>query len=691
MSTPDTAFLSHSSGDSEFVVQVAGYLTRCFGRIYCYEEWQRAGNVVAKMQEECVESTFLIFFIGSATSVSNWQREEVNAAQKLGKKFVVVQLPDGDGNRCEVPGWGIFTGNVNAIRVAEKSTEAARKAAEEICRRCNLTWQGADGLPAEPNLFSYEKQIIDFYVRLRSGKIDDPEREADREMVLKGCSLHWPTVPRRAETPSIENKLVPKVGEARKDDACVRVKALESATECGLVDFTFPEAGPREYVCFPKPERDRMKVAVLVVGGIAPGINAVIDGIVQRHYLYATEGGYGPKLDIYGLLNGVEAFKDWDNSHRLLVNDSEHHKGRNRRLETPQHAHEGGSILGTCRDDELIKEATRHFELDRVVRRLNDHDILYVIGGDGGMRLAHAIRSYAIHAGRTGDRELTVVGIPKTMDNDILWVWQSFGFMSAVEKAREVIEHIHTEVTSNPRLGIVQLFGSVSGFVVSHAVLAGSTPDCYLALVPEVAFKLREVAGYLRGKLNKHAPLVRGLIVMAESALPEDALEVLAELREAQVHSGAHPDPILTDAEENAVNAYLQLGKAGKTLSGQTSDHLRTACLKLVSKGLEFFLKRYSLRKGDGWEKLRVVTNEPRHIIRAIPPSCQDIITGRRLGSLAVDNAMAGYTDFMISQWLTEFVLVPLPLVILGRKRIHRDGIFWKSVLAKTESWECFR
>jgi hypothetical protein len=79
-----------------------------------------------------------------------------------------------------------------------------------------------------------------------------------------------------------------------------------------------------------------------------------------------------------------------------------------------------------------------------------------------------------------------------------------------------------------------------------------------------------------------------------------------------------------------------------------------------------------------------VVTDEPRHLLRAIPPSCLDIIFGQRLGTLAVENALAGYTDFMISQWLTEYVLVPLQLAVLGRKRIPRTGIFWKSVLAKT-------
>jgi 6-phosphofructokinase 1 len=471
----------------------------------------------------------------------------------------------------------------------------------------------------------------------------------------------------------------------------VIVSALRPAQGASPAVFGFPEAGPRSHLCFsPSPDK-RFKVAVLVVGGIAPGINAVIDGIVQRHWLYADKGKYPTGLEIHGLINGVHAFDDLDNSHRLLVSDAKRLEGIAMRLETPPHAHEGGSILGTCRDDELMKEPGRDTKLRDIVHQLRNFDILYVIGGDGGMRMAHAIRSYAIAEGRTGDRELSVVAVPKTMDNDILWVWQSFGFMSAVEKAREVIEHVHTEITSNPRLGIVQLFGSVSGFVVSHAVVAGSTPNCYLALVPEVPFNLKKVATYLKTRLVGRGTIPGGLLVMAETALPTDALKILEELDKNHARSSEKGggEPVLTEIEATAVREFLALQQDQKTLTGQTSDELRSACLKIVSRGLECLLKK-DAKPGSRWSKLRVVTNEPRHIIRAIPPSCQDIITGRRLGSLAVDNAMAGYTDFMISQWLTEFVLVPLPLVVLGRKKIHREGIFWKSVLAKTGSWDCF-
>jgi 6-phosphofructokinase len=125
--------------------------------------------------------------------------------------------------------------------------------------------------------------------------------------------------------------------------------------------------------------------------------------------------------------------------------------------------------------------------------------------------------------------------------------------------------------------------------------------------------------------------------------------------------------------------------KSGKRIEGQTNDALRSAGLKIVSHGLQYMLGRDDAGQfKDGWDLLRVVKNEPRHLLRAIKPSCLDIIVGQRLGTLAVDNAVAGYTDFMISQWLTEYVLVPLRLVVLGRKRIPELGMFWKSVLAAT-------
>ena len=144
----------------------------------------------------------------------------------------------------------------------------------------------------------------------------------------------------------------------------------------------------------------------------------------------------------------------------------------------------------------------------------------------------------------------------------------------------------------------------------------------------------------------------------------------------------------LSKEEKQAIFEFHRMRRDGRRIQGQTSDTLRRAGLKIVSRGLQELIliqdPQFGRRPQPDWEKLRIVTNEPRHVLRSIAPTCSDIIMGQRLGTLAVDNALAGYTDFMISQWLTEFVLVPLPLVVLGRKRIPMEGMFWKSVLAKT-------
>ena len=202
---------------------------------------------------------------------------------------------------------------------------------------------------------------------------------------------------------------------------------------------------------------------------------------------------------------------------------------------------------------------------------------------------------------------------------------------------------------------------------MSHAVLSSQSDQCDAALIPEAHFTIKGLAEKLLARFRDHqgnideSQLPWGMIVMAETAIPDDAQDYQSE-------AGLSGDELAALAAYKAEDRYLD---------GQTSDELRAASLKLVVQGIKRELTRY-------FDKVRIFTNEPRHILRASNPSYSDIITGQRLGALAVDNAMAGYGNFMVSQWLTEFVLVPLRLVSLGRKRIPEDGIFWKSVWAKT-------
>ena len=417
-------------------------------------------------------------------------------------------------------------------------------------------------------------------------------------------------------------------------------------------------------------------------------MNAVIDGIVQRHFRYAKHHNYLKGLKILGFQDGFLSISKHPIPQFVLLAPDNIQAGQVGYqgavyVYTAAHAHRGGSILGTSRADALLASKDRASNLLHIDGTLAGLDILYVIGGDGTMKAAHALYEISLR-NKNRDHPLSVVAIPKTMDNDILWVWQSFGFLSAVEKAREVINQLNTEVQSNPRLCVVQLFGSDSGFVVSHTVLAGPSGHCLVGLIPEVPFSMTGEKGLIadlrsRLSLDDGRP-PHGIVVMAETAIPTDAKLYLTDDDKSDyfVH--------LTKEEKQAISDLLELRNQHQRIQGQTRDELRSAGLKIVSQGLEKALKKDvegKLRKG-GWENLRVFCNEPRHLLRAIPPSCLDIIFGQRLGTLAVDNALAGFTDFMISQWLTEYVLVPLELAILGRKRIPQDGIFWKSVLAKT-------
>jgi 6-phosphofructokinase 1 len=230
----------------------------------------------------------------------------------------------------------------------------------------------------------------------------------------------------------------------------------------------------------------------------------------------------------------------------------------------------------------------------------------------------------------------------------------------------------------------MQLFGSDSGFVVTHAALASGV--CDMVLIPEQPFSSAKVIGHIMEKLEgrfsagEDGKSPYGIILLAETALPVDAKDYackVEKLKNAKKLNDADDDE-LTWCEISAVKNFFE---ANCRVKGQTPDELRNAGLKILRNSLKKVLKE---EKKNYWTTFRVFTNEPRHLIRSIPPSSSDIIFGERLGTLAVDGAMAGYRDFMISQWLTEYAMIPLELVVLGRKRIPRDGIFWKSVIAAT-------
>jgi 6-phosphofructokinase 1 len=346
----------------------------------------------------------------------------------------------------------------------------------------------------------------------------------------------------------------------------------------------FLEAGPRQHLFF---DPKQVQVAIVTAGGIAPGLNTVVHGLVCRHELYGTK-------EIRGVRGGFRGFMDGD----FVFLSSE---------VTAPWIHHGGTGLRTLRDGPADVSAT----VD-ALQRLGT-DILYVVGGNGSLAAAHEIWRAVQERGL----RIAVAGLPKTMDNDLLWVWKSFGFDTAVAEAVRTINVLHEEAESNNRICVIQLFGRDSGFVAANATLASGEVDA--VLIPEEG--PIDIDSLLKHLEPRIAAKQHGMVVVAEGIdVPLDDL----------VHA-----------------------------IRQRFDGVRPG--------------RYG-----------VFSNQPRHVIRAVPASPAEQIYCRRLADLAVDNALAGFTDFMISWWLTEYVLVPLGLVVKGIKRVPTGGIFWKEVRNST-------
>jgi len=218
---------------------------------------------------------------------------------------------------------------------------------------------------------------------------------------------------------------------------------------------SFRRAGPRQYTHFDPKE---VKAAIVTCGGLCPGLNNVIREIVlSLHNLYGCD-------EVYGIRGGYNGF--YDSTLKLI----------HLTPEAVENIHQkGGTILGSSRGG---------FDLEKIIAFLEESGVnqLYIIGGDGTHRGANKVAMECIARGMN----VSVAGIPKTIDNDIGLIDRSFGFQTSVEAAQNAIQAAKVEATCNiPRgIGIVKLMGRSSGFIASHATLSSNDVD--LCLVPEV-------------------------------------------------------------------------------------------------------------------------------------------------------------------------------------------------------------
>jgi len=398
------------------------------------------------------------------------------------------------------------------------------------------------------------------------------------------------------------------------EDSCrvlieVALESFHKAVKSKKPPATFEMAGPRQKIYF---DPVKVKAGILTAGGLCPGLNDVIRSVVLAlHYLYGVRNIFGIRHGYQGLIPEF--------GHDLVEL-------------TPEYVadiHEfGGSVLSSSRGLYSIEEIVDSLE------RLNI-GIFFSIGGDGTLRGAHLVAEEI----RKRGLKIAVIGVPKTIDNDINLVARSFGFDTAVESAAQVIRSAHTEALGAPNgIGLVKLMGRESGFIAATAALAQG--EANFVLIPESDFDLEGEAGLLKVLEERLQRRRHAVIVAAEGA----GQKFFADQADA------------FDASGNR-----RLGDIGRFLADRIREYFKS---KQIEVNLRYF--------------------DPSYLIRSQPANASDRIYCMFLGQKAVHAAMAGKTDLLIGQWNHVYVHVPIKAAVASRKKIQLNGALWRSVLETT-------
>ena len=371
---------------------------------------------------------------------------------------------------------------------------------------------------------------------------------------------------------------------------------------------TFEAAGPRQKLYF---DPAQIRAGILTSGGLCPGLNNVI-----RALTLALRTGYGVP-SVLGFRFGFAGLADPELWKPLTLT-----------AEAVKNIHQrGGSLLGSSRG---------HHSVETMVDNLERLDIsqLFVIGGDGTLRGARALSEEIARRGV----DIAVVGVPKTIDNDLTWIERSFGFATAVEEAERAIDAAHAEATGAIRgVGLVKLMGRHAGFIAAHASLSSS--DVNFCLVPEVPFEFEGECGLLRSLEKRLSSRNHAVIVVAEGA--------------GQEHFTAPSGS--TDASGN-----VRLRDIGPLLRDRLRAHFDAIGAPITLKYID-----------------------PSYTIRSHPANSLDSELCLVLAQHAVHAAMAGRTNVMIGYWNRNYTHVPISLAVL-ETRLDPEDETWQRVLEAT-------
>lgn len=402
-------------------------------------------------------------------------------------------------------------------------------------------------------------------------------------------------------------------GNFTPDDARI-LYAIERRANEPANDLGFEQAGARQDLYF---DPAKTRAAVVTCGGLCPGINNVIRSLFFHLTVnYRAAEVLGIRYGYAGLVpeSGQEPLR----LNRELV--GEIHKT-------------GGTILGTSRG---------HQEPSTIVDFLTARkiDMLFCVGGDGTQKGAHAI------AGEVARRKLpiAIVGIPKTIDNDVMYCFRSFGYLTAVQEAERIIGRAHTEARSVVGgISLVKLMGREAGFIAAGATIASGHVN--FTMIPEVPFRLDGNDGLLAKLERRLAARQHAVIVVAEGA-GQDLLPDAPEGRDA--------------------SGNRKLGDIGRFLKERIDRHME-------ARGIESNVRYF----------------DPSYSIRSCPANTGDSLLCEQMARNAVHAAMAGKTDLLIGFWHNHFVHVPLALSAGERQSLSPESSMWVAVLAMTgqEKW----
>lgn len=374
------------------------------------------------------------------------------------------------------------------------------------------------------------------------------------------------------------------------------------------VPLMFEPAGPRRNLYF---DPSKAKCAIVTCGGLCPGINDVIRAIVmEARHAYDVPAVLGIR---YGLEGFIPKYR---------------HDVMELTPDVVSDIHQfGGTILGSSRGPQSPEEIVDALE------RMNI-SALFMIGGDGTLKAASSI----VQEITRRNLKIAVIGVPKTIDNDINFISQSFGFETAVYKATEAIQCAHTEaIGAMNGIGLVKLMGRESGFIAAHATL--SLKEVNFVLIPEAEFRLEGEGGLLPVLERRLRSRAHAVIVVAEGA----------------------GQNLLTDTGKTDASGNPILGDIAQLLRSEIKRYFD-------ARGLPHTLKYI----------------DPSYIIRSVPANANDRVYCGFLGQHAVHAAMAGRTGMVVTKLMDRYVHLPLDLVTHRRRKLNTRSDYWRAVLEST-------